>query len=77
VTAPGPPSPTISADEAVHRLAICISSVHRLIGNGVLPAVQVMPSAPWEIPAEAPASVAVLLDLPRRSEPPHPRPSAA
>jgi DNA invertase Pin-like site-specific DNA recombinase len=44
---------TISASAAAERLSICIASVHRLIRTGVLPAVQVMPSAPWEIPLDA------------------------
>ena len=44
---------TISADAAAHRLGICVSSVHKLIRNGVLPATQLMPSAPWQIPVEA------------------------
>lgn len=44
---------TISASGAAERLAICVASVHRLIRASVLPAVQVMPSAPWEIPLDA------------------------
>ena len=44
---------TISADAAAHRLGICVGSVHRLIREGVLPATQLMPSAPWQIPVEA------------------------
>src|SRR3954466_5084441 len=44
---------TISADAAASRLGICISSVHRLIREGILPATQLMPSAPWKVPAEA------------------------
>ena len=55
--------PTISADEAAHRLSICISSLHHLIRAGVLPAVQVMPSAPWEIPAEALETEAVRIGV--------------
>ncbi len=56
-------SPTISADEAAQRLSICISSVHRLIRTGVLSAVQAMPSAPWEIPAEALESAPVRIGV--------------
>jgi DNA invertase Pin-like site-specific DNA recombinase len=44
---------TISASDAAERLGICVASVHRLIRASVLPAVHVMPSAPWEIPLEA------------------------
>ena len=45
--------PTISADAAADRLGICVPSVHKLIRHGVLPATQLMPSAPWQIPVEA------------------------
>jgi len=44
---------TISVDEAARRLQICVSSVHRLIQEGVLPARQLLPSAPWQIPLVA------------------------
>ena len=44
---------TISADEAARRLKICVASVHLLIRQGVLPATQLMPSAPWQIPVAA------------------------
>ena len=42
--------PTVSAAAAAEHLSICVASVHRLIRAGALAAVQVMPSAPWEIP---------------------------
>jgi hypothetical protein len=35
------------------QLGICVGSVHKLIREGVLPAVQLMPSAPWQIPVAA------------------------
>lgn len=44
---------TISVDETARRLKICVGSVHRLIRNGVLPATQLMPSAPWQVPVDA------------------------
>jgi hypothetical protein len=44
---------TISADRAAARLGICIGSVHKLIRHGILPATQLMPSAPWQIPVAA------------------------
>ena len=50
---------TISAQETAHRLGIYITSVHRLIREGTLPAKQLMPSAPWQIPVEALDSEAV------------------
>ncbi len=45
--------PTISVDETAARLKICVGSVHRLIRQGVLPATQLMPSAPWMVPVAA------------------------
>jgi DNA invertase Pin-like site-specific DNA recombinase len=44
---------TVTVDEAAQRLKICVGSVKRLIREGVLPATQLMPSAPWQIPASA------------------------
>jgi hypothetical protein len=44
---------TISADAAAIRLGICVGSVHKLVRDGVLPATQLMPSAPWQIPVAA------------------------
>lgn len=40
----------ISVDAAANRLGICVGSVHKLIRDGVLPATQLLPSAPWQIP---------------------------
>lgn len=40
---------TITADETSQRLGISVASVLRLIREGMLPATQLMPSAPWEI----------------------------
>ncbi len=50
---------TVSAQHAAHRLGIYVTSVHRLIREGKLPATQVMPWAPWQIPVEALESEAV------------------
>jgi len=44
---------TITVDETARRLKICVGSVYRLIREGSLPAVQLMPSAPWQIPVSA------------------------
>lgn len=44
---------TISADAAAIRFGICVGSVHKLIRNGMLPATQLMASAPWQIPVAA------------------------
>ena len=43
----------ISVDETARRLGICVGSVHRLIRDGALPATQLMPSAPWQVPVAA------------------------
>ena len=53
----------ITVDEAARRLKICVGSVYRLIREGSLPAVQLMHSAPWQIPAAALASKAVKTGL--------------
>jgi len=50
---------TITVDETARRLEICVGSVHRLIREGVLPATQLMPSAPWQVPVAALDSEAV------------------
>jgi hypothetical protein len=44
-----PRTETISADAAAIRLGICVGSVHKLIRKGLLPATQLMTSAPWQI----------------------------
>jgi hypothetical protein len=44
---------TISVDETARRLHICVGSVIRLIREGVLPATQLMHSAPWQVPVAA------------------------
>jgi DNA invertase Pin-like site-specific DNA recombinase len=48
-----PREETISVDETAHRLKICVGSVLRLIREGTLPAKQLMPSAPWQVPVAA------------------------
>ena len=53
----------ISADAAAKRLGICITSVHKLIRSGTLPATQIMYSAPWQIPEDALESEAVQIGL--------------
>lgn len=54
---------TISAEAAAKRLGICMTSVHKLIRAGILPATQIMPSAPWSIPINALESEAVRTGL--------------
>jgi hypothetical protein len=50
---------TICVDKAALRLGICVGSVYKLIRAGVLPATQLIPSAPWQIPVGALESEAV------------------
>lgn len=50
----------ISVDETAQRLGISVPSVHLLIRQGVLPATQLMPSAPWKIEVMALATEAVV-----------------
>ena len=54
---------TISVDETAQRLKICVGSVHLLIRQGVLPATQLMPSAPWKVPVAALKTQAVKTGL--------------
>jgi hypothetical protein len=54
---------TISVDETAHRLNICVGSVLRLIKTGILPAQQLMPSAPWQVPLDALESKEVKLGV--------------
>jgi hypothetical protein len=54
---------TISVDETARRLQICVGSVLRLIREGVLPATQLMASAPWQVPLAALDSEAVKIGV--------------
>lgn len=54
---------TISVDETAQRLGVCVGSVHQLIRRGVLPATQLMPSAPWQVPVAALDSKAVQIGV--------------
>jgi hypothetical protein len=45
-----PRAETVTMDEAAHRLQISVGSIIRLIRRGIIPATQLMPSAPWQIP---------------------------
>ena len=53
----------ISVDETAMRLKICVGSVKRLIQDGALPATQLMPSAPWQVPVAALDSDAVKIGV--------------
>ena len=58
--APGKADKTmISLMKAAERLGICIGSAKSLALKGILPATQIMPGAPWLVPADALTSEAV------------------
>ena len=58
-----PREETISVDETARRLCICVGSVHSLIRAGTMPAKQLMPSAPWQVPVASLDSEAVQIGL--------------
>ena len=58
-----PRAETITAEEAATRLGICVRSVHKLIRRGVLPATQLMHSAPWQIPVATLETEAVKIGI--------------
>ena len=58
-----PREESISVDETAKRLGICVGSVHRLIRARVLPATQLMPSAPWQVPVAALETEAVKIGV--------------
>jgi len=55
----------ISLMKAAKRLGICIGSAKSLALKGILPATQIMPGAPWLVPAEALTSEAVRVEVQR------------
>ncbi len=58
-----PREKTISVDETARRLKICVGSVLRLVREGILPAKQLMPSAPWQVPETALSSDSVRIGV--------------
>lgn len=69
-------SRTVTLQQAVERLGVSELSVRRMIQQKVLPATQVVPSAPWEISLDALNSPAVLKAVDsahKRKRPPTPR----
>ena len=47
------PAVTLTLDQAAGRLGISVTAVRRLIHSKAIPATQVVPGAPWQIPAAA------------------------
>jgi DNA invertase Pin-like site-specific DNA recombinase len=67
---------TLTLQQAVARLGVSELSIRRLIEQKILPATQVVPSAPWEIPLDAlnsPAVQQAVDNVRRRRRPPTPR----
>jgi DNA invertase Pin-like site-specific DNA recombinase len=54
---------TICIDKAALRLGISVGSVYKLIRERVLPATQLLPSAPWQIPIAALETEAVKIGV--------------
>jgi excisionase family DNA binding protein len=47
------PAGTLTLDQAAGRLGVSVTAVRRLIHSKTIPATQVVPGAPWQIPAAA------------------------
>ena len=58
-----PADEVVTRDEAAVRLGVCVGSVKRMIDAGILPADQVAPYAPWEIPVAALSSEPVVAEV--------------
>ena len=58
-----PREETIGIDETADRLGICSASVRQLIRSGTLPATQLLPAAPWQIPVANLESKDVLIGV--------------
>jgi excisionase family DNA binding protein len=59
------PRQTVTLEEASERLGISHKVIRRLIESNKIPATQVVPWAPWEIPIEAIESVDVVQEVAR------------
>ncbi|MGD0134490.1 MAG: helix-turn-helix domain-containing protein, partial [Bryobacteraceae bacterium] len=63
--APQAPRQTVTLEQASERLGISHKVIRRLIESNKIPATQVVPWAPWEIPTEAIESAEVMLEIAR------------
>ena len=59
------PRQTVTLEQASERLGISHKVVRRLIESNKIPATQVVPWAPWEIPTEAIESAEVVQEVAR------------
>jgi len=70
------PRQTVTLEEASERLGISHKVIRRLIESNKIPATQVVPWAPWEIPIEAIESVDIVQEVARAKRRPR-TPTAA
>jgi len=70
------PRQTVTLEEASERLGISHKIIRRLIEANKIPATQVVPWAPWEIPIEAIESVDVVQEVARAKRRPRNRMAA-
>jgi len=68
----GPPA-MLTLEQAAERLSANRKTVRRLIEKKILPATQIVPGAPWEIPEESVQSSAVMEAIKRMATRPRPR----
>jgi len=59
------PRQTVTLEQASERLGISHKVIRRLIESNKIPAIQVVPWAPWEIPIEAIESADVVQEVAR------------
>ena len=59
------PRQTVTLEQASERLGISHKVIRRLIASNKIPAAQVVPWAPWEIPIEAIESAEVVQEVAR------------
>jgi excisionase family DNA binding protein len=63
----------LTLEQAAERLSANRKTVRRLIEKKILPATQIVPGAPWEIPEESVQSSAVMEAIKRMATRPRPR----
>src|SRR6266480_227846 len=66
------PAVTLTLDQAAGRLGISVTAVRRLIHSKAIPATQVVPGAPWQIPAaavESPEALQAAMNIKNRHRP--------
>jgi excisionase family DNA binding protein len=70
------PAGILTLDQAAGRLGVSVTVVRRLIHSKTIPATQVVPGAPWQIPVaavESPEVLQVARDIKNRHRPSGPQ----